>query len=1210
VAVNETEKHLSPDQISGLIDASTGVKNPGQQPELLDEARRHLTACAACQKLFSIHEKSDREIHRLAPEDPQAASDQCPIEITWVEVAAGVLSPETSEQMLRHAARCDHCGPLLREASEILREDPSADEDRLLSELRTARPEHQLEIAKKLAALVAAPAPDDRPSAGAKNRFTVGFWPVFACAVAAAAILVAIPFAWQQLRPLERTNRLLAQAYGERRTLEMRIEGAPHAPVQQRRGADAYESRMSRPASLLDAESSIAKKLKARPDDPLWLDAQGRADLLDGNYEAAIMALKKAKELDPASPNISIDLASAYIVRGDALSRVQDYGTAINYLGQVLAPDSGNPIALFNRAIALERMFCYRDAVADWRAYLSLDSSSEWAAEARARLAGLEDKLRRQGEQSNKAMENPSQFIASLSGGREDEIRHIDARSERYQELALEEWLPQAFPIKSTDPNSALVAREALSQLADLLKSRHHDPWLSDLLLETNRSESAPLAIGSLADAIRLNQSADRDKARQRGLDAAEQFRKAGILAGELRAKFEITYSLQLVHRNQDCYKAARELSAVQNDHSYAWLQIQGLLEAAVCADMNDKDSLRLAELARELAEKHHYSILKIRSVTLLANIAWSAGDSNAAWSYSTTALRCYWDGDFPEVRGYNVYTNIDFLAEESQEWFLQAAVLREAVDLTRTDSDAVLRAVARARFGQALTMSGDLDGADSSYHETQNLFDLAPPGSRKKNLQAEVEIGIANVQFRRGNAPGAVERLERMRSTVETIPNKDLALIFFQSLGVAQLADGKNAAAEQSLGSALELAEEGLQLASSERKRMEWSRKNAPTYRALVQLKLAGKKEEALAYWEWYKSASLRTGRQRRVLPDTPLTLVPPLPNPGELLAADTGIISYALFDKQTAVWVYGKEGIQGLLLDLPKTEVEFLARRFGERCADPESDLQTLRSEARSLYQKIFLPLEPLLENYQHLLVEFDGALGSVPFEVLLDDRDNYLGDRFSITSSAGVHYLEVSKTWLGLSKQSSALVVGDPTAPGWSSLPAAETEALSIAAFFEHATVLTKEKATYLAIARQLPHADVFHFAGHAFISSDASGPVLFNSDIFDVSKLEGLPLERNRLVVLSACRSAQGPTGMFDDRDSIARLFVASGVSNVIASRWIVDSTATAKLMETFYLRLLSGKSVAQALHEGMVELRGESGMAHPFYWASFTIFGRG
>ena len=98
-----------------------------------------------------------------------------------------------------------------------------------------------------------------------------------------------------------------------------------------------------------------------------------------------------------------------------------------------------------------------------------------------------------------------------------------------------------------------------------------------------------------------------------------------------------------------------------------------------------------------------------------------------------------------------------------------------------------------------------------------------------------------------------------------------------------------------------------------------------------------------------------------------------------------------------------------------------------------------------------------------------------------------------------------------------------------------------------------------------------------------------------------------LNRLKLAVFSACGSAK--TSELSDSDSLVTAFLQAGANNVVASRWNVDSIATADFVDLFYGSLLSGASAADALQSAATAFRKMPGRAHPYYWAAFAAFGR-
>jgi CHAT domain-containing protein len=72
-------------------------------------------------------------------------------------------------------------------------------------------------------------------------------------------------------------------------------------------------------------------------------------------------------------------------------------------------------------------------------------------------------------------------------------------------------------------------------------------------------------------------------------------------------------------------------------------------------------------------------------------------------------------------------------------------------------------------------------------------------------------------------------------------------------------------------------------------------------------------------------------------------------------------------------------------------------------------------------------------------------------------------------------------------------------------------------------------------------------------------------------------------------------------------SLVHAFLAGGVPDVVASRWNVDSEATAVLISDFYTRVAGAKSAPDALFSARNQLL--KTYNHPYYWAGLTITGK-
>jgi cytochrome c-type biogenesis protein CcmH/NrfG len=173
--------------------------------------------------------------------------------------------------------------------------------------------------------------------------------------------------------------------------MEWRFPGAAEAPVRITRGRLGSHSESPSP-ELLRLEARIAEQSAAHPNNPYWIMLNGRLNLLLWKYDAALQDFKRALDLRPDSASALTDLAGAYFERADATGRDSDYGTAIELLTTALQKQPHEPVALFNRGLAEERMYLYRRAAADWEELLKVEPAGGWANEARARLAEAKKK--------------------------------------------------------------------------------------------------------------------------------------------------------------------------------------------------------------------------------------------------------------------------------------------------------------------------------------------------------------------------------------------------------------------------------------------------------------------------------------------------------------------------------------------------------------------------------------------------------------------------------------------------------------------------------------------------------------------------------------------------------------------------------------------------------------------------------------------------
>jgi tetratricopeptide (TPR) repeat protein len=129
------------------------------------------------------------------------------------------------------------------------------------------------------------------------------------------------------------------------------------------------------------------------PDDPKWLMLSARLDLLDWRYKSALSTLNKIDDQNVEdSPEFRLTRSLALYQKAEIEHDPQSYGQVVDLLGKTLQKSPDDPVALFNQAVACEKLFMYECAVSDYDHFLKVDPNSGWAGEAREHLDYLKKK--------------------------------------------------------------------------------------------------------------------------------------------------------------------------------------------------------------------------------------------------------------------------------------------------------------------------------------------------------------------------------------------------------------------------------------------------------------------------------------------------------------------------------------------------------------------------------------------------------------------------------------------------------------------------------------------------------------------------------------------------------------------------------------------------------------------------------------------------
>lgn len=131
------DKHIDNNELNALVHWSTetGQELHELSPEEVREAERHAQSCVDCSKKVAKYRQLVGRFSNVAVTGTAPPGTDCPKDIDWFDVAAGLWPKFKARRLIMHAAVCDHCGPLLRGATHV-DDDPTPEEERLLAELK------------------------------------------------------------------------------------------------------------------------------------------------------------------------------------------------------------------------------------------------------------------------------------------------------------------------------------------------------------------------------------------------------------------------------------------------------------------------------------------------------------------------------------------------------------------------------------------------------------------------------------------------------------------------------------------------------------------------------------------------------------------------------------------------------------------------------------------------------------------------------------------------------------------------------------------------------------------------------------------------------------------------------------------------------------------------------------------------------------------
>jgi CHAT domain-containing protein len=1017
------------------------------------------------------------------------------------------------------------------------------------------------------------------------------------------------------------------------RPLEGRLAGMPYAPPPSQRRPNDLDA--------IRAELEVRKVAwvaAIREREPATLAA-----VIAGGSEGTLQRLAMITSSDDASAKSWSDYTAVLVANAPS----DDPRRLLNALAAVeqsLELEPELPEALFNRGVVLEAL-CFRRAAAKaYDRYLVVDSSSNWAEEARGRARKLRIEL---------AAAKPKLDLAAL-------------------------WHAANSGNELTIADAAIAHPAEARRLAEGLVLDH---WAHNFL-RTNSSAHTALAICRLIGRTLEEQQGDALLADTvRAIDAARD--PTDLARAHIDYRRGTTNRIYGRPYIDDLREANRLFAAHQSPMSFV---VREKIAAGGSADMQSEvDALmRLASprYPRLMADLHYLAALTAARDGLLneardryraaygayaaqgeesrasftskqlATILMHSGDTVGAWHARSESLAHAAASDDEQLMFTIRQIAVDALFEK--RWDVAYGLLHAYVDSNPFDVQhhgvLIWRAAAASRAGLNRSARIHLDTAHAAVrdlnkpirdsHLDELEFVEALVDGRRDSSDTPVKPvlgGGARVSFGR---EGGLRRAAEIVHRDKRVGGRALQDAFIGDASEAYriLADARDAEGEFS--QALQILEQ-LRTRNADAPQASLPLQSHPAIQSDMALTSYGEVfdylptygTEAAVIHEFVGAA---TGGERLLATfpgktdslQTPAFVERPHDRDNDAAVArlppqfhasippDTVLISYGAFADRLLIHAIDTRGIQRVSVPLPAAERERLVAGFANAFAKGPD--RAVHIAGRALHRVLIEPVAATVGRARRIVVVQDPAFRDVRFGALMQDGNRYLARDYTVAMTPSI-------TWfLGALQRKpptsrALLAVGNPDLDErFRSLPDlshAEKEAEEIAALYPSKAMLLGENATKERVIGALGHCDAAHFGVHAvaaigdvpmpFLLLSRSGPdddgKLYASDIAQ------LDLTGVRTVVLAGCRTAAVAAQRREER-SLADAFLAAGAGSVVGSLWEIEDAVTRELSVMFHRELRSGATPADALRSAQLDMMRANRSVRD--WASLQLYGSG
>ncbi len=1019
----------------------------------------------------------------------------------------------------------------------------------------------------------------------------------------------------------------LRAAYRGQRPLESRTSANfDYVPFTETRGATPSvtpdtKARSRAEGYLLNAteNSSDAKAHQAL----------GLLYLAEKKFELALNEFNLALNSAPNDAAIHTDIGAALLEKAKQSEREEKFAEAmearalaLQALNRALEIDPQRLEALFNRALALQKMANTNQAKEAWEKYLEKDSESPWAGEARKNL----DLLKQQSQQPKDKSQILPDFLDAFN--RKDEPRAWTIASQTKElitDVMIQIQLAQNFLEASRENRQDEAARflSAFVYLGELEKQYAKDQYFQELAAYYSRTtadqrQKLLLAHQELQKGHKLILISNFKSALEVLNSSKQLFSEAGNEWESWLLEHRISYCLSRLDQIRQSNERLLLLSEFCDKKNYKWLQTLAdnligsnyslLGEHSKAIEYNRK-SLKTAQEINDT-----YNIQK--TLGQLSNEYWLIGDSRQTLAsiYQTLNLpNLYYQS--PRQKDRNLLFAVEGLYRFKFYDAAAAFAYEEAYLAENELKDRWLSITAHNHLAMIYAKAGKYQLALQEIEAGFRLANSFEDEAMRRNQNTYTRLNLAHLQRESNNCQ---EAIENYNDVIRDYENSDFSINNYEARKgrlLCYVALGDDSSISKEMPSLIKVFDENRQTLTEESDRNIFFDNEQNVYDIATDYAYTRlhDSDQAFNYAENSRARSLLSFvGSNSTQPLTARDLRQSIP-------PETQIIYYAVMPDKVLIWLISTTKFDILEKPIKADELNDKIELYLELLTAHKNS----RNAGQELYSLLIEPVEAALELDKSLCIIADKNIIRIPFASLVSPKTNkHLIESFNIFYAPSATLL-IKETEIAKQKKQSLgetiLSIGNPSFsrheyPNLDDLPDAVNEAREIARLYESPLILTDKEATKEQVVNNLNKPDVLHFAGHYVPNSKspALSKLLLASDDLSVEEIMRRKLTQTRLIILSACETGVEKFYKGEGMIGAARAFLAADVPLIVASRWAVDSAATAQLMIRFHHHRKQQKlSTFAALRQAQIDLLTDEKLRlfrEPFYWAGFLPVG--